>query len=250
MVDQKYCRNCGTPNLPDAKFCANCGATIVSAAASPSGTAPPAAPTPLRQQPPYSPPPKPRTIFGLSRKMIVVGLVVVVLLLTLGCVALMANTPSTTTTTNPTATPMATTLPQATASQTTPTVRPTSSGSTKLTSDQLSVFENVLVSDGYTVTQHLTYNQTNADGSTMYSGQLTKDGITYDYNLNVYKDQASADAGFSSSVSTLQALGFTQSSSSSTEWIGTQVINGQAVGGLAEEMASSAPYIVMVAFGS
>jgi hypothetical protein len=25
MADQKYCRNCGTPNLPYAKYCANCG---------------------------------------------------------------------------------------------------------------------------------------------------------------------------------------------------------------------------------
>jgi len=40
MADQRYCRNCGTPNLPDAKFCANCGSAFVSAAATPPLTAP------------------------------------------------------------------------------------------------------------------------------------------------------------------------------------------------------------------
>jgi hypothetical protein len=33
MANQKYCRNCGSPHLPDAKFCANCGASFARTAA-------------------------------------------------------------------------------------------------------------------------------------------------------------------------------------------------------------------------
>ena len=215
MVDQKYCRNCGTPNLPDAKFCANCGATIVSAAASPSGTAPSAAPTPLRQQAPYSPPPRPRTIFGLSRKMIVVGLVVVVLLLTLGCVALMANTPSTTTTTNPTATQAATTPPQATA---TPTATPTSSGLS--TQEIVTVAESALTSQGYTVVSPA--SPTTFQVRTAYAGVYSKDGQTYEVTFIRMGSNSDALSYQQQLINGYVAQGYTKDTASSTSdmWIG------------------------------
>ena len=107
MTNQKYCRNCGEPNLPDAKFCASCGKAFVSAAATSPLTAPSAKPTPDTWKTPWnqsSQSSQPRTN-GVSRKMIVVGIVVLFLLLTLGCLAV--STPS-----SPTPTPTPTPTPQ------------------------------------------------------------------------------------------------------------------------------------------
>ena len=100
MAEQKYYQNCGASNLPNDLYCTNCGAAFVSAAASPPHTAPSAAPSTLRQQQPYSPSPQPRTLFGLSRKIIAIGVVVIFLLLTLGGVAMLSMPHA-----SPTATP-------------------------------------------------------------------------------------------------------------------------------------------------
>ena len=228
MADQKYCRNCGEPNLPNAAYCANCGATVVSAAASPPRGAPSAAPSPPTRQPPYTPPPTPpprsRSIFGLSRKMIVVGLVVVVLLLTLGCVALMA----TTTTTNPTATPAATTPPQATATKTTPTETPTATPAPTAT-PTLSSFYGLLVehpasvsgddqsgkiNDERTSVHNLgpePFHRATIDGRDVYIGTIVSDsGQTqkiYLFPLGSYDEARAAQAAY---VKQFEAKGFTK----------------------------------------
>ena len=120
MADQKYCRNCGGLNPPDAEFCASCGKVFVSAAASPPYAAPAAASMPWEQQPKYSSSSEP-TIFGFSRKWIVIGVVALFVLLTLGCVAVARMSPST-----PTPTAQATVVPTATLKATaTPTVKAT-----------------------------------------------------------------------------------------------------------------------------
>jgi len=108
MADQKYCGNCGGLNPPDAEFCANCGKAFVSAAASPPYAAPSAAPMPWEQQPQYSPSPEPK-IFGFSRKWVVIGIIALVVLLTLGCVAMARQSPSST----PTPMAKATVMPTA-----------------------------------------------------------------------------------------------------------------------------------------
>lgn len=105
MADQRNCRNCGAPNLPDAQFCANCGVPFVSPTASPSGIAPSASPPPLSQQPPYSPSPQPQRIFGSSRTKVIVGIVVILLLLVGGLVVMSSPILSPTPTPNPTSSP-------------------------------------------------------------------------------------------------------------------------------------------------
>ena len=83
-----------------------------------------------------------------------------------------------------------------------------------------------MVSDGYTITQHLYANGTGADGSLYYNGQLSKDGSNYDYFIIVCKDSATADSHFSDGASCLQALGFSGScNSDSTVWSGTTNIS-------------------------
>lgn len=107
MADQKYCRNCGGPNPPDAEFCASCGKPFVSAASSPPYAAPAASSMPWEQQPKYSSSSEPTT-FGFSRKWIVIGVVALFVLLTLGYVAVARMSPST-----PTPTAQATVAPTA-----------------------------------------------------------------------------------------------------------------------------------------
>jgi septal ring-binding cell division protein DamX len=122
MTDQKYCRNCGAPNLPEAKFCANCSKAFVSGDAAAPLAAASAASTPWEQQPQYSPSPEPK-IFGLSRKMVVIGILALVVVLTLGCIVMASQSPSSST---PTPTAKATVAATATAKATaTPTPKPT-----------------------------------------------------------------------------------------------------------------------------
>jgi len=107
-----------------------------------------------------------------------------------------------------------------------------------------------MVSDGYTITQHLYANGTGTDGSLYYNGQLSKDGISYDYFIIVCKDSATADSHFSDGISGLQALGFSGSyNSDSTVWSGTTTYHGVAVGAGVTEAANSAPYLVIEFFG-
>src|SRR5665811_488126 len=87
MTDQKYCRNCGAPNLPEAKFCANCSKEFVSAASAAPPSAASAAAVPW-EQPTYSPSPEPPKILGFGRKWVVIGIVALFVLLTLGCVVM------------------------------------------------------------------------------------------------------------------------------------------------------------------
>ena len=133
MADQKYCRNCGAPNLPEAKFCANCSKAFVSGDAAAPLTAASAAAMPWEQLPQSDPSPEP-TIFGLSRKFVVIGIIALFVLLTLGCVAMAMTSPTTPTptvqaTVAPTATVKATATPIPTATpKPTATPAPTPSG--------------------------------------------------------------------------------------------------------------------------
>jgi len=134
MADQKYCRNCGGLNPPDAEFCASCGKAFVSAASSPPYAAPAAASMPWEPQPKYSSSSEPK-IFGFSRKWVIVGILAVFVLLTLGCVAMASNssrstpTPTAQATVAPTATVKATATLKATPTPTpTPKPSPTPSG--------------------------------------------------------------------------------------------------------------------------
>ena len=133
MADQKYCRNCGAANPPEAKFCANCSKEFVSAASAAPPSAASAAAMPWERQPQYSSSPEP-TIFGFSRKMVIIGIIALFVILTLGCVAIAMTSPSTPTptvqaTVAPTATVKATATPVPTATpRPTATPVPTPSG--------------------------------------------------------------------------------------------------------------------------
>lgn len=77
MADQKYCRNCGAPTIPDALFCANCGTAFAGAAAPPPRTTAPS--NPSTRQPPHIPSPQPKR--RLNRRHIVYGVVILIGLL-------------------------------------------------------------------------------------------------------------------------------------------------------------------------
>jgi hypothetical protein len=88
-----------------------------------------------------------------------------------------------------------------------------------------------MTSNGYTVTEHLVANGTGTDGSLYYTGQLAKNGSTYDYTIIVCNDPVTADSHFSSSVSFVQQLGFSSSySNDGSSWTGTMLYNGVPIG--------------------
>jgi|GEM_PF-624415 hypothetical protein len=201
------------------------------------------------------------------------GIVVLLLLLVIVGSAMSSNnsptpTPSATATPAPTATPNPSVVASqdaaqvranqaaGRAAQANPTPAPTATPAAttpstpdKLTQAQLDAGEAALVSDGYTFTQHLTYDHTNADGTLVYMGKATTpEGYSENIQLMVYKDQASADAGLASSVTILQGMGFTGSYSDAYAWTGTMIYQGQAVGGGAVESSAGAPYMVTVFF--
>ena len=176
MTNQKYCRNCGEPNLPDAKFCASCGKAFVSAAETPPLTAPSAKPSPDKWKTPWNQPSQssqPRTV-GVSRKIIVVGIVVLFILLTLGCVAVAVMTPNT-----PTPTPTVKATVAATA-----TVKATASPTGTAMTDRLDTsFRN----QGFTVVTPFTETR-NQYGNLVYTGSID-DGDTvlqqYQHKLTI-----------------------------------------------------------------
>lgn len=176
MTNQKYCRNCGEPNLPDAKFCASCGKAFVSAAETPPLTAPSAKLSPDKWKTPWNQPSQssqPRTV-GVSRKMIVVGIVVLFILLTMGCVAVAVMTPNT-----PTATPTVKATVAATAN-----VKATATPTGTAMTDRLDTsFRN----QGFTVVTPFTQT-TNRYGNVVYSGTIN-DGDNelhpYRHNLTI-----------------------------------------------------------------
>jgi len=161
--------------------------------------------------------------------MVVVGLVVVVLLLTLGCVALMASTPSTTTTTNPTATPAATTPPQATATPTAaptaqPTAAPTAAPSiTPLSASDLAALETMLQGDGYTIIDHFVQNGTTADGYPMYSGLMLKDNVVYGVVVMQADSAAHAQTLLGTAVTSVEGMGYSGAYTDATHWSGSMI---------------------------
>jgi len=138
-----------------------------------------------------------------------------------------------------------------------PTIAPSDESSPRLSEPQLQLFESNMEDAGFTVTEHLRYDHTTADGAIVYGGELAKDGITYTYALSSCKDAAGADTVMSASVLTLQALGFHGSyknTDTTNTWIGTRTNdNGAVVGGMATEAMAepnTPPYTVMTAIAT
>jgi hypothetical protein len=107
-----------------------------------------------------------------------------------------------------------------------------------------------MAAKGYTITQPLHYDHIASDGATVYSSKMEKSGVSYTYEWMIYKDAASADNGFDSSVTTLQTMGFSGTYDSINQWTGTMLYHGSPVGGSVVESADSAPYAVAVLFAS
>ncbi len=166
-----------------------------------------------------------------------------------GCLSSTNNSPSPVASSEPTGVPTVapTEQPVATAVSTpVPTV--TAISPTKLTDSQLATFESSMTDKGYTVTEHLHYATTLADGSLRYDGKLTSpDGYSTTYQIYVYKDSSSADAGFASAISVLKGMGFNEHSSDSTSWTG---LMGASLAGGAVESSGSELYMVAVFFMS
>jgi hypothetical protein len=214
MADQKYCRNCGAPNPPEAKFCANCSKEFVSAASAAPPSAASAAAVPWEQLPQSDPSPEP-TIFGISRKFVVIGIIALFVLLTLGCVAIAMTSPSTPTptvqaTVAPTATVKATATPVPTATPK-PTAKPTATPEASVTASnelRLSLFTTLMEGKGYkSVTP---FTKTTENGKTVYKGAMqdTSSGITFDMTLYPTDTLSNAVTLQNQKISSYKAMGY------------------------------------------
>ena len=115
--------------------------------------------------------------------------------------------------------------PSATGAGTTATVAPTvtptaSSAATSPSSrDISSQLTSGLQAQGYVVNTPLT--KTVANGTTMYTGVVTKGGVGYSVQI-IPTTQSNAQSAFNKFVSNLESQGFTAGSgSTSTQWQGT-----------------------------
>lgn len=244
MADQKYCPNCGTPNRPDAKFCAKCGGAF--SALSSQHLSP--------QEAPYLEDEILNKIRGLllpvtGKKILAGGVLLVLLIMIVSAMASPSNSGGGAGTVTPTL--ASTVAPTARVTvKATPTARATPSVK-RLTQAQLDAGEASMTNDGYTITQHLAYKETYADGTLVYTGKMiSPDGYDTAYQLMVYKDQTSADAGLTNSVGILQSMGFSGSYSDAYSWTGAMMSNGQALGSGAVESTGGSPYMVTVFFMS
>ena len=177
MTNQKYCRNCGEPNLPDAKFCASCGKAFVSAAASPSLTARSATPSPDKWKTPWnqsSQSSQPRTT-GVSREMIVVGIVVLFILLTLGCVAVAVMTPNS-------------------------TPKPTA-----VDSDVQSAVNSMVSGKGYSIVTPLQYSTTDSHGDRTFTVTFAKSEYLFNFTIVKVTNSANSVSDYNSYVSSAKA---------------------------------------------
>ena len=218
MANEKYCRNCGALNLPEAKFCANCSKAFVSGDAAASSTAASTAPSQSWQQPTYSPSPEPPTIFGISRKWVVIGIVALVLLLTLWCVAMASQSPSSSTATPTVKATVAATATVKASATVKATATPTPSGGS--TQDFVKIFESNLKSDGYTVVSSA--SPTTFQGRAAYEGTYLKDGQTYQVTFIRMASNSEALSYQQQLINGYVAQGYTKdtANSSSDEWIG------------------------------
>ena len=218
MADQKYCGNCGGLNPPDAEFCANCGKAFVRAAASPPYAAPSAASMPGEQQPQYSQSPEP-TIFGFSRKMVLIGVVALFVILTLGCVAVAMTSPST-----PTPTAQATVAATATVKATaTPTVKATATPKPTATStpDYSSTLNSNTgwLGQGYQISTP--FKKTTVNGREAYVGSLTKTGFTMPVQIFPMSSYSDAVSYREQLINNYKAQGYTTSKITDDGWQGT-----------------------------
>jgi hypothetical protein len=173
-------------------------------------------------------------VFGLSRKMTVIGIIALFVLLTLGCVVLASTSPSSTPTPTVTATPTvkATATLKATA---TPTVKATASATATpqpssgvLSEVYLSLLTDNLKGDGYTVISPFT--KTTQGGQTVYVATMSKGGTPFYMTWYPSASYSNALTLQSQKIDQYIAQGYTESSdSTSTLWIGLKLPN-QGVG--------------------
>ena len=208
---QKYCRNCGGPNPPDAEFCASCGKAFLSTASSLPYAAPVAASMPWEQQSKYSSSSEPK-IFGFSRKWVIVGVLAVFVLLTLGCVAMASNSSSST----PTPTAHATVVPTATVKATAtpkPTATPTPDYSSTLNSN------TGWLGKGYQISTP--FKKTTVNGREAYVGSLTKSGVTMPVQIFPMSSFTNAVSYREQLINDYKAQGYTTSDITDNGWQGT-----------------------------
>src|SRR5665647_267200 len=201
MTDQKYCRNCGAPNLPEAKFCANCSKAFVSGDAAAPLAAASAASTPWEQQPQYSPSPEPKTIFGLSRKMVVIGIIALVVLLTLGCVVMASQSPSSSTPTPTTVAATATVKATATQTKVTATPKPTVSST-----DYSNAIAQHWTGLGYSIATP--FKKTTVDGKEAYQGTVSQAGISYQVTMIATSTESQALSYADTRIANYKAQGY------------------------------------------
>ena len=109
-----------------------------------------------------------------------------------------------------------------------------------------------MVGKGYTITKHLAQSGTAGSsyvGSTFYSGELSKSGVPYAYNIEVCKDQTTADKQFDLAVSNVQGLGFTGSYDNVYQWSGVSISGSSVLSAGVVESSSGAPYMVSTIIG-
>lgn len=195
MTDQKYCRNCGAPNLPEAKFCANCSKAFVGGAAASPLAAASAAPSQAWQQPTYSSSPEPPKILGVSRKWVVIGIVALFVLLTLGCVVMASQSPSSST---PTPTTVAATGTQA---KVTATPKPTAPST-----DYSNAIGQHWTGLGYSIATP--FKKTTIDGKEAYQGTISQAGISYKVTVILTGTESQASSYADTRIANYKAQGY------------------------------------------
>jgi hypothetical protein len=124
----------------------------------------------------------------------------------------------------------------------------------QLSQAQLNASQRDMEAKGYNITQPLKLSGgigSGANGSTFYKGTITQDPgkqynftITYNLTVEVYKDNATANSQFSSTVSNLQKNGIVGSYKSPTQWSGVTALNGIQVNSSVTKSATGPPYTI------
>ena len=141
--------------------------------------------------------------------------------------------------------------PSPTVEAATPTATPSPP---QLSQAQLNAMQNDVQTKGYNITQPLTQSGgigSGVNGSTLYKGLITKYPgppynftIEYNFTVQVFTDNVTANSQFSKTVIDLQQRGIVGSYNSPRQWSGVSTLNGIQVDSSVTKSATGPPYTI------
>jgi predicted nucleic acid-binding Zn ribbon protein len=84
-----------------------------------------------------------------------------------------------------------------------------------------------LTNNGFGITTPFSASGTSTNGYPLYSGSLTKDGVTYSATIEQTGSSAHATTELTANVAQLEGMGYTGSYSNPASWVGQITVNGQ-----------------------